>query len=71
LEPASQDLRVGGRTSNAQYQYTLLSDSAETLYAWTPKLVDALQHNTALAEASSAQRNSRTPAAFTPDRDLA
>ena len=36
--PAS-DLYLGGRTSNAQYQYTLLSDSAETLYAWTPKLV--------------------------------
>ena len=48
LVPA-QDLRVGGRTSNAQYQYTLLSDSTETLYTWTPKLVDALQHNACLS----------------------
>src|SRR5215831_6951301 len=47
---SAQDLRVGGRTSNAQYQYTLLSDSVETLYTWTPKLVDALQHNAALVD---------------------
>ena len=34
---AAQNLRVGARESNAQYQYTLLSDNAETLYSWTPE----------------------------------
>ena len=53
--PAS-DLYLGGRTSNAQYQYTLLSDGAETLYEWTPKLVDALEHNAVLADVSSDQQ---------------
>ena len=33
---AVQDLRAGGRQSNAQYQYTLQSDNVEDLYNWTP-----------------------------------
>ena len=37
---AVQDLRAGGRQSNAQYQYTLQSENVEDLYTWTPKLVD-------------------------------
>jgi multidrug efflux pump len=40
---AVQDIRVGGRQSNAQYQYTLQGDDSATLYQWTPKLADALQ----------------------------
>ncbi len=31
---AVQDIRVGGRQSNAQYQFTLLADSTADLYAW-------------------------------------
>ena len=42
---AVQDLRAGGRQSNAQYQYTLQSENVQDLYTWTPKLVDALEHN--------------------------
>ena len=70
LVPA-QDLRVGGRTSNAQYQYTLLSDSVETLYDWTSKLVDALQHNVALADVSSDQQEKGLESFLTIDRDTA
>lgn len=36
-------VRSGGRSSNAEYQYTLESDSSKNLYDWTPKLVSALQ----------------------------
>jgi multidrug efflux pump len=39
---AQQDLRIGGRQSAAQYQYTLTSDDSAALFAWTPKLVTAL-----------------------------
>jgi len=39
---AQQDLRIGGRQSAAEYQYTLTSDDPQALYAWTPRLVDAL-----------------------------
>jgi len=40
---AQQDLRIGGRQSAAEYQYTLTSDSPSAIYEWTPKLVDALR----------------------------
>jgi len=68
--PAS-DLYLGGRTSNAQYQYTLLSDSAETLYQWTPKLVEALEHNAVLADVSSDQQQKGLETFLTIDRDTA
>jgi multidrug efflux pump len=52
LVPA-QDLRVGGRQSNAEYQYTLQSDDPDALNIWVPKLVAALQTNKDLADVSS------------------
>ena len=39
---AAQDLHIGGRSSAAEYQYTLTSDDPQTLYTWVPKLVTAL-----------------------------
>jgi multidrug efflux pump len=39
----AQDIRVGGRASYAQYQYTLLADETAELYEWAPKLEAALQ----------------------------
>ncbi|MDE2608325.1 MAG: efflux RND transporter permease subunit [Burkholderiales bacterium] len=39
---AQQDLRVGGRQSAAEYQYTLTGDDADALFTWVPKLVSAL-----------------------------
>ena len=41
-----QDLRMGGRQSFAQYQYTLQGDTSEELYAASPKLLQALQKRT-------------------------
>jgi multidrug efflux pump len=52
LVPA-QDLRVGGRQSNAEYQYTLTSEDSDTLYTWVPKIVAALQDDPKLADVSS------------------
>jgi multidrug efflux pump len=43
LQPAT-DIRVGGRASFAEYQYTLLADNTEELYDWAPKVETALQH---------------------------
>jgi multidrug efflux pump len=42
LLQAAQDLRIGGRQSAAEYQYTLTSDNPDTLFTWVPKLVAAL-----------------------------
>jgi multidrug efflux pump len=39
---AAQDLRIGGRSSAAEYQYTLTSDDADALFKWVPMLVAAL-----------------------------
>ena len=52
LVPA-QDLRVGGRQSNAEYQYTLQSDDPEALNIWIPKIVAALKLQHTLADVSS------------------
>ncbi|MEJ0004323.1 MAG: efflux RND transporter permease subunit [Pararobbsia sp.] len=51
-----QDIRIGGRVSNAQYQFTLLGDSSTELYDWTNKLVLALQKNPALVDVNSDQQ---------------
>jgi multidrug efflux pump len=52
LVPA-QDLRVGGRQSNAAYQYTLTSDDPAALNTWVPKIVTALSANPKFADVSS------------------
>ena len=40
---AVQDIRVGGRASNAQYQFTLQGPTLEELNEWAPKIAAALQ----------------------------
>jgi multidrug efflux pump len=50
---SAQMIRFGGRQGNAQYQYTLLSDSLSTLATWTPKITAALKKNAALRDVSS------------------
>ena len=36
---STQDLRIGGRSSGAQYQYTLQSDSVKELNQWAPQVL--------------------------------
>ncbi len=51
---AAQDLRIGGRQSASEYQYTLTSDDPNALYKWVPKLVTALgKDSTALTDVNS------------------
>ncbi|UVA81844.1 efflux RND transporter permease subunit [Pandoraea commovens] len=51
---AQQDLRVGGRQSAAEYQYTLTSDDAQALYKWVPKLVTELgKHRQAVLDVNT------------------
>ncbi|MDT7952715.1 MAG: efflux RND transporter permease subunit, partial [Acetobacteraceae bacterium] len=45
-----QDIRVGGRQSNAQYQYTLQGDDAATVYEWGPRILAVLQKDPALRD---------------------
>jgi len=54
---AVQDIRIGGRQSNAQYQYTLQADDLNELYLWVPKITEALQHVPELTDVNSDQQN--------------
>ena len=66
-----QDIRAGGRQSNAQYQYTLQSDSPDDLAAWTAKLVQALEHSSVLADVNSDQQDKGLETDIVIDRDTA
>ncbi len=50
---STQDIRVGGRQSNAQYQFTLHDDDLAELYAWAPKLLQAMQRIPLLTQVNS------------------
>ncbi|WGR92294.1 efflux RND transporter permease subunit [Bradyrhizobium sp. ISRA443] len=68
---AVQDIRVGGRASNAQYQYTLQGSTLEELNEWTPKIAAALQHDPNLADVNSDQQNKGLESNLVIDRDAA
>ena len=53
---SAQDVRAGGRQSNAAYQYTLQGDDAQELYAWTPRLTEALKKLPILTDVNSDQQ---------------
>jgi multidrug efflux pump len=67
----SQDVRVGGRQSNAQYQYTLQGPSFDALAVWGPKLLDKLSTVPEIADVSSDQQNSGLSSNVVIDRDTA
>ncbi len=54
---ASQDLRIGGRGSNALYQYTIQADNLTDLATWGPKLLAEMMHLPGFQDVSSDQQN--------------
>jgi Cation/multidrug efflux pump len=64
-----QDLRMGGRLSRAQYQYTLQSDDLQLLRHWTPIITDALQQVPGMADVNSDQENRGLQTMVQVDRD--
>jgi multidrug efflux pump len=54
---AAQDLRIGGRSSNAMYQYTLQADNVQDLFTWGPRILSQMQHLPGLQDVSSDQQN--------------
>ncbi|HLH04755.1 MAG TPA: multidrug efflux RND transporter permease subunit [Bryobacteraceae bacterium] len=53
---AAQDIRVGGRGSNSQYQYTLQSDKLADLNEWAPRLLAKLKTMPMVLDANSDQQ---------------
>ncbi len=68
---AVQDIRVGGRQSNSQYQFTLQADSLSDLYTWGLKLRLALQSSTVITDVDSDQQPGGLQIDLTIDRDAA
>src|SRR5208283_2483691 len=54
---ASQDLRVGGRMSAAQYQYTMRGDNLDDLIEFAPKMLEELRHIRTITDLNSDQQN--------------
>ena len=63
-----QDLRIGGRSSNAMYQYTIQSDTVQDLSKWGPIILDAMKRLPGLQDVSSDQQNGGLDELMTYDR---
>jgi multidrug efflux pump len=66
-----QDISVGGRQSNAAYQYTLQADSSAELYEWAPKLLAVLEHDPILRDVNSDQQQKGLETDLVIDRGTA
>ncbi len=66
-----QDLRVGGRQSGAQYQYTIQSGDLSVLTYWAPQLLKALKQIPSLTDVNSDQQNNGLAANLAIDRETA
>ena len=66
-----QDLRVGGRISSAQYQYTLRGDSLGELTQWSTKLLDAMRKIPGIVDINSDQQTRGLQTRLNIDRDTA
>jgi multidrug efflux pump len=68
---ANQDLRIGGRMSSAQYQYTIQSDNLPDLVKWGPILLREMRKLPGFADVNSDQQNNGLQSELTYDRATA
>jgi multidrug efflux pump len=68
---SAQDLQIGGRMGNAQYQYTLQSESLDDLNQWAPKVLAKLRQLRQLKDVNTDQQNRGLEAKVVIDRDTA
>jgi len=68
---AQQELTIGGRYGNAQYQYTLQSANLEDLNNWSPRLLQKLRTLPELRDQNSDQQDKGLQAKLVIDRDTA
>jgi len=66
-----QDIRIGGRQSNAQYQYALQADDLTELREWEPKVRAALAELPELVDVNTDQQDKGQQTSLTIDRDAA
>jgi multidrug efflux pump len=68
---SAQELTIGGRGGNAQYQYTLQSANLNDLNSWAPRLLDKLRTLPELRDQNSDQQDKGLQAKLVIDRDTA
>ena len=66
---AAQDMRVGGRASRTQYQYTIQDIDLQELNSWAPRLLDRLSKVKELTDVTSDQQNAGLQLNLAMDRD--
>jgi multidrug efflux pump len=66
-----QDVRIGGRQSNATYQYTLQADDLTSLRAWAIKLSEAMKNYPSLLDINTDQEDHGLQSFVTVNRDAA
>src|SRR6195952_3445038 len=68
---AAQDIRVGGRLTDAEVQYTLPEANLEELFEWSPKVLAKLRSLPILRDVSTDSQVGGATVTMTIDRDLA
>ena len=68
---SAQDLTIGGRFGNAQYQYTLQSANLDDLNTWAPRLLQQMKTLPELRDQNSDQQDKGLQAKLIVDRDTA
>ncbi len=68
---SQQELRIGGRNTATQYQYSLIADSLSDLNEWSPKLLDAMSKLPQLKDVATDQQEDGLRAQIVIDRDTA
>jgi len=66
-----QDIRVGGRQANAQYQYTLQADDLAQLRQWEPRIREAMSKLPDLTDVNTDQQDKGLQTSIVIDRDTA
>ena len=67
---ASQDIRIGGRSSAALYQFTLRSDDLAELRAWAPRILAAVMKIPGLTDVNSDAQDHGLQTTVTYNRDI-
>jgi multidrug efflux pump len=68
---SAQDLTIGGRQSNAQYQYTLQGEDLNELNSWAPQLLAKMRLLQELRDVNTDQQDRGLQAQLVIDRDTA
>ena len=68
---AAQDVRLGGRATRTQFEYTLQDSNLDELNAWAPKILARLKTLPELRDVATDQQTEGTTLTLTVDRDAA